>query len=107
MKVFLQDVKHNTKNYRPFIITTNDHTKVSGQLLRDVDFALMQTHGEHVELALSSEDFVYNVSYVVDSKKPLQEFVVGNGVRVGLSFMYHEHKNSWVLDCPMFTIFKQ
>ena len=107
MKVYLHDVKNKTKNYRPFIITADTPTKMTGQLLRDVDFAIMQTHRETVEFSLRSEEFTYNFSYLVDHNKPLQEFVIGNGVRILFSFTYHEYKSSWVLDCPMFTIYKQ
>ena len=107
MKVYLHDVENKTKNYRPFIITADTPAKMTGQLLRDVDFAIMQSDGEHVQFRLDSEEFAYTLSYIIDHNSPLQEFTVENGVVVLLSFMYREYKNSWVLDCPMFTIYKQ
>ena len=104
MGYFLSELQSGLSHLRPFVITTNTHCEVYGQLLRDVDFSVERTRTllpQMLRLKLRGDAESFVITYIVDDDEKVQRFDFGHST-LELSFMYTEN----MLCCPTFRIIR-
>ena len=96
---YLTAVARSLSHAKPFVLTKTTQCGTSGQLLRDIEYALDTTPGETLDFTLDSESSSYKCGYIVDSLIPIQSFAFGS-TKVSIGFKYSGN----TIYLPFFTI---
>lgn len=86
-----------------FLITNKSTTKVTGQLLRDIDFSVLVN--DTITLSVyDNKNKLIEFTYVLNTNSNVQYFSNDN-VTLSIEFMYRQlNKTQHIIFCPMFEL---